>query len=339
MKKILLIISALVLVTNAAIAQFAPGQVLGAAQLNAALAAPTITGGSINGSVIGALSPRSIAGTDGTFTSLIVSGPASFAGSLSYTGAVSITGNFAVGVSPTFSVTASNGNVLALGTLSAGGATTLGSTLSVGGAVTVGGAVNKITLTAPATAATLTIANNKTFAVNNTITLSGTDNTTMTFPSLSATIGTTLKPAIATTSGTSAVFLSIPSWANVINVMLDGFSTNGTSNIQLQLGASGGMESSGYISNVYLAGGASSGLVTSSCTMGSGAAANNFSGAYRLSRLTGNTWAGNFIIGGSANPNMGACSKTLAGVLDRLQITTVSTDTFDAGQISISYQP
>lgn len=50
------------------------------------------------------------------------------------------------------------------------------------------GTVNKVTITSPATAATLTIANSKTFTVNNSLTLSGTDSTTMTFPATSTTV-------------------------------------------------------------------------------------------------------------------------------------------------------
>lgn len=50
------------------------------------------------------------------------------------------------------------------------------------------GAYNKVTITAPATAATLTIANGKTATVNNSITFSGTDSTTMTFPATTQTI-------------------------------------------------------------------------------------------------------------------------------------------------------
>jgi hypothetical protein len=51
--------------------------------------------------------------------------------------------------------------------------------------------INKVALTAPATGSTLTIANSKTFTVNNTLTLAGTDATTMTFPATSATIART----------------------------------------------------------------------------------------------------------------------------------------------------
>lgn len=48
--------------------------------------------------------------------------------------------------------------------------------------------VNKVAITAPATSATLTIANGKTLTANNTLTLSGTDSTTMTFPSGSGSV-------------------------------------------------------------------------------------------------------------------------------------------------------
>lgn len=48
--------------------------------------------------------------------------------------------------------------------------------------------INKVAITAPATSATLTIANSKTLTVNNSITFAGTDATTMTFPSGSDTV-------------------------------------------------------------------------------------------------------------------------------------------------------
>ena len=51
--------------------------------------------------------------------------------------------------------------------------------------------INKVTITVPTTSATLTIANGKTLTANNSISLSGTDNTTMTFPSTTATIART----------------------------------------------------------------------------------------------------------------------------------------------------
>ena len=48
--------------------------------------------------------------------------------------------------------------------------------------------INKVALTEPATGSTLTILDGKTLTANNSITLAGTDSTTMTFPSSSATV-------------------------------------------------------------------------------------------------------------------------------------------------------
>lgn len=49
--------------------------------------------------------------------------------------------------------------------------------------------INKITITTPASGATLTLIDGKVFTVNNTLTLAGTDSTTMTFPAASDTVG------------------------------------------------------------------------------------------------------------------------------------------------------
>lgn len=51
--------------------------------------------------------------------------------------------------------------------------------------------INKVAITAPATGSTLTIADGKTLTANATLTLAGTDGTTMTFPGTSATIART----------------------------------------------------------------------------------------------------------------------------------------------------
>lgn len=51
--------------------------------------------------------------------------------------------------------------------------------------------VNKVTVTAPASGSTLTIVDGKTLTVNNSLTLAGTDATTQTFPTTSASIART----------------------------------------------------------------------------------------------------------------------------------------------------
>lgn len=66
-----------------------------------------------------------------------------------------------------------------------------GLTFTVGSGNLAATLFNNITLTAPASTATLTLGSGKTIAINNSLTLAGTDATTMTFPSTSATIART----------------------------------------------------------------------------------------------------------------------------------------------------
>jgi hypothetical protein len=75
-------------------------------------------------------------------------------------------------------------------------------------------------ITAPATSSTLAIADGKTHTVNNSIALSGTDNTTMTFPTTSATIART--DAAQTFTGVqtfAAPILGTPTSGNLANCL------------------------------------------------------------------------------------------------------------------------
>lgn len=64
--------------------------------------------------------------------------------------------------------------------------------------------VNKVALTAPATSATLTIANGKTLTASNTLAFTGTDSTSMAFPSTSGTVLTADSTATVTNKSISA---------------------------------------------------------------------------------------------------------------------------------------
>lgn len=87
------------------------------------------------------------------------------------------------------------------------GGVTIGSTTTDPGAnnLLVTGSINKVTITGPATSATLTIADGKTFTVNGTLTLAGTDGKTLTVNNsltLAGTDGTTITfPAAMTVAG------------------------------------------------------------------------------------------------------------------------------------------
>jgi hypothetical protein len=75
--------------------------------------------------------------------------------------------------------------------------------------------INRITFTQPATGATLTIADGKTLTASNSITLAGTDATTMTFPSTSATMART--DAAQTFAGTQTFSGSVVPATNTVD--------------------------------------------------------------------------------------------------------------------------
>jgi hypothetical protein len=83
-----------------------------------------------------------------------------------------------------------------------------------------GGKYNKVTVTAPATSATLTIADGKTLTTNNSLTLAGTDATTMTFPSASASIGYLNIPYV--TDKTTSYSLAVGDVGEVVGVGTGG---------------------------------------------------------------------------------------------------------------------
>ena len=145
--------------------------------------------------------------------------------------------------------------------------------------------------------------------------------------------------AVASTSGTSIDFTSIPSWVKRITVMFNGVSTSGTSNLQIQLG-SGSPTTSGYLGSsiASTAAGNSAATSTTGFVLLTGAATYLLNGFGVFTNLTGNTWAGVVNTGQSdtARSTSVYAAIGLAGVLDRIRITTVNgTDTFDAGSINI----
>ena len=151
--------------------------------------------------------------------------------------------------------------------------------------------------------------------------------------------------AVASTSGTSIDFTSLPTGLRRITVMFNGVSTNGSSIVQIQIG-SGSVSTSGYKStssfgvsaNQFAS--ATSGFITDTAFASS---ALTRAGIYVLTLLSSNTWVGSGNMGGDGTAQVTfSCagnSPALAGALDRVRITTVNgTDTFDAGSINILYE-
>jgi hypothetical protein len=153
--------------------------------------------------------------------------------------------------------------------------------------------------------------------------------------------------AQASTSGTSIDFTSIPSWVKRITVMFDGVSTSSTSFEIIQIGDSGGIETTGYAGACAIV---SNGNSTAVNQLSSGFMfQNGGSGSYLISgsivltllNASTNTWTASGITApaGSLNVHTVGGSKSLSATLDRVRITTVNgTDTFDAGTINILYE-
>ena len=152
--------------------------------------------------------------------------------------------------------------------------------------------------------------------------------------------------AQASTSGTSIDFTGIPSWVKRVTVMFNGVSTNGTSNVRVRIGPSGGVETSGYLGASITC--LTTGVNTQAFTAGfdfydGGSAAAVRNGVMILALLDSstNTWTASANLGQSDAARfigLGG-SKPLAGALSIVRITTVNgTDTFDAGSINILYE-
>ena len=149
-------------------------------------------------------------------------------------------------------------------------------------------------------------------------------------------------------SNTFINFTGIPSWVKRITVMFNGVSVNGTSIPQIQIGDSGGIETTGYLSisgyisvtiNTTRGAAATSGFLLST----GGANTNTYSGSLIFSLLNSNNWVltGSVYESGTAPGGIifSSGSKTLSDTLTQVRITTVNgTDTFDAGTVNIMYE-
>lgn len=152
----------------------------------------------------------------------------------------------------------------------------------------------------------------------------------------------TLGTAVASTSGTSIDFTSIPAWVKRITVMFSGVSTNGSSALQIQIGTSGGVQTTSYLGS-YGYGQIPNANMSAGFTVYADGPGDIAHGSATLNLLNSSTgvWTFNSLFGWSSRAYvlLSAGSKTLSGTLDRVRITTVNgTDTFDAGSVNILYE-
>ncbi len=155
-----------------------------------------------------------------------------------------------------------------------------------------------------------------------------------------------LGTSVNSTSGTAIDFTGIPSWVKRITVMFNSVSTNGSSVVLVQLGDSGGIETSGYSAGIV--------LIQAPSSPATGTSANGFpiedvgsstyirQGNLVFTLVDANTFTANGVVyqpGSATRVNSIAGVKQLSGTLDRVRITTLNgIDTFDAGKINIMYE-
>jgi hypothetical protein len=137
-------------------------------------------------------------------------------------------------------------------------------------------------------------------------------------------------------------FTGIPSWVKRITVMFSGVSVSGSSLIQIQLGDSGGFETTGYVS-VASAGATGGNSTTGLVVYAVGNASYFVSGAVTLFNFGANAWVSSSATATSPaagnSGSIGGGTKTLSDTLTQVRITTVNgTDNFDAGTINIIYE-
>lgn len=150
------------------------------------------------------------------------------------------------------------------------------------------------------------------------------------------------------TSGTAVDFTGIPSWVKRITVIFNAVSTSSTSPMIIQLGDSGGIETTSYTNHNSAIG---TGAASASFSAGFGltvstgyhSSTRNVSGNFIITNISGNIWIASGVLnnwdGSVGYTFTTAGSKTLSDVLTQVRITTSNgTDTFDAGSINILYE-
>jgi hypothetical protein len=150
----------------------------------------------------------------------------------------------------------------------------------------------------------------------------------------------------ATTSGTAIDFTGIPAGVRRVTVMFDAVSFNGSDGASIQLGDSGGIETTGYVGQIGIAAGASAGqnlapTAAAQVIYTGTAAADSCSGVIFIVNQSGNKWlvSGNITRNGTV-PQIYVmqASKTLSDVLDRIRFKVDGANSFDAGSINIMWE-
>lgn len=152
----------------------------------------------------------------------------------------------------------------------------------------------------------------------------------------------TIPPGVTAPPNSAVQFTGIPSWARRITISLQSISSNGANEMEVQLGTSSGYATSGYVGggSRQSASGTAGQIWSSGFLIFSNAAGQLISGHIILTFVGSNTWVASCTWGSSVTSFTGISggNVTLISTLDRLQVKTTSTDTFDSGTVHIYYE-
>jgi hypothetical protein len=158
--------------------------------------------------------------------------------------------------------------------------------------------------------------------------------------------GITLGTSVATTSGTTVTYTSIPPGVKRIIVMGIEVSTNGTAEIRTQLGTSGGLVTSGYSSIIVglNSGGVAVETATNSLLLAEGVGASeirDFTQILSLVDASRDEWVSS--VTGARDQSQTECfcgggHVDLGGDVTQLKIFMDGSDAFDAGRINIQFE-
>ncbi len=130
-------------------------------------------------------------------------------------------------------------------------------------------------------------------------------------------------------------------------MLFSGVSTNGTSVPIIQLGDSGGIETSGYTGSVSIGAHTTAWTIVATPAAGFGiatttAAGSAYTGKFILDRINGNEWiaSGEWAqTTATILTNLFQGAKTLSATLTQVRLTTSGgADQFDAGTVNVSYE-
>ena len=149
--------------------------------------------------------------------------------------------------------------------------------------------------------------------------------------------------AITLTNQTAPEFTGIPSWAKRVTVVFNEVSTNGTSNILIQLGTGSTptYTTSGYVSTAFGASGSSAFVAnsTSGILVYNAAITYITSGFIQLVNISGNTWIASGAYKNNTNTGTSSAgSIALGAALTAVRLFIDGTQQFDAGSINIIYE-